>query len=218
MKEEQKRIEFFRKMNGQKIDLINMGLKQIRNARGYDINRNGLYNIGIIYNNTIMNLIRIFHSKGLNFFDDNIVSRIIMEHLKQIYDGAVEYLSVYLDNNLIKYYNESIIKSSNREELKFYKVKSDLIADYDMYNDFSGSLAGYYQHRIMISPEEMVRFVVRFNSIKTEIHEYLTQLELENIIPDCDAELDFCYELSLNTLVEMGISYDSTEEDTPPVL
>jgi hypothetical protein len=205
-------------MNGMKIDFINIGLKQIRSARGYDINRNGLYNVGIIYNNTVMNLIRIFHSKGLNFFDDNEVSKIILDRLRTTYNEAVEDFCAYIQENLISYYHESIIKSSNREELKYYKIKSDLIADYDMSKSFSDNLACYYQNRIMTCPEEMVRFVARFESIKKEIHVYLNQLDLDNLIDECDSELDFCYELAIHTLSEIGVPFDTKEEDTPPSL
>jgi hypothetical protein len=220
MATESERIQEFRKQNGCMADEIRHALNIIQGAKGKDLSRNGLYNVGIIYNNKISELIRIFHEHGLEFFDGNALSDVIQYKLETVYSMAVERLNAYVTNNIGTYYNEYFyLKRSDRKELDQYKELTEVIFNYDIEKELADSIC-MMLNRQLANPEFASMFYFMHGKIKDDIVETLKKLGYTGIVDECSCEIEYHHQILGELYKEAGVDSNILfgNQDTPPSL
>ena len=160
----------------------------------------------------------MYHKHDVEFFHENSIAYVVLTHLKSCYYTALGYLEKYHNENLVGYYEgQFFIKTPGRKELQYYKAQTENIFDFDITKDLPNVIAGFYQHAIE-NPIFGVLFYNDFDNIKSNMINELTELRLFEIIPDCEKEMDYCYELITNMINELGIDIKFDSSDTPPNL
>lgn len=209
MATQQESIEDFRIHNEAVITAVRKALDLIRDAHGKDESRNGLYNIGIVYNNKMMELTRIQNQSGVDFFGDDTVCQIVRDHLSNILVRALGYLDKYVEVNVSTYYDDfAILKSDNRKELRYYRELTNVISDFDMKQQLPDIIAGYFQNKL-ISPVFCMAFYVEYDDLKQELIDSLRRIGYEDIIDNCISEYEYAFQLMKELFEENGIDIEA---------
>ena len=207
------KIAEFRKNNETMIDGVMDALKLIQGAKGKDLSRNGLYNVGIIYNNKISELIRIFNQHDLDFFDGNAVTEFIQYKLNYVYSNAIERLNSYVENNLATYGDEfCYIKNGNRKELNQYKELTEIIFNYDIEKDLLDSIEMMLHNQMISNPEFCQMFYAFGDTIKTSVRNTLEKLGYTNLAEECANEVEYQHQVLVELFRESGM--DSGDESS----
>ncbi len=168
-----------------KCDFVRPRLDLIKSATGEDANRKSLYNVGILYNNKISEILHYYYARDIDFFTDGIVAGLVHEYLEKLTVDAMKILDKYMEENVDAVDKYSRIKRSDNPGLQYYKEYCDKVFEFDITKDIPMVLKETIQSAIDDKKVAII-YIARFKSTLDVLRKELLSLNLEDSYYDCE--------------------------------
>ena len=189
-KEEIKNRNKFRKVVSERCEFVRPRIDMIKNASGKDLNRGGLYNAGILYNNKMSEILHYYYKREVPFFNSSLISEIIYDHLTDLLNKAISELDTYMKDNVYAVDTFSLIKSDNNPGLLYYKEYCDQIWEFDITKEIPTILDEYLRKYIDSDNTFRYAFISHVKDYMDDVRKSLLELELENQYYECEKVID----------------------------
>ena len=182
---EEKHRSEFRNSNIRLCEQLRPRIELIKIAKGKD-DRSGLYNVGIIFNNKMSEILHHYYKRDVNFFTDNIISNAIYDYLSLLRDTAVLELECYLKNYVIVHNRIAVIKPNMSDNLDMYRDYIEDIHSFNLSNDIPKILKDYINTLVDIDDNYRYYYINNVEKFIKSIKELLEQLELQHLYDECE--------------------------------
>lgn len=184
-KYEESKKNAFRDDVSKKCDFVRPRLDLIKSATGEDANRKSLYNVGILYNNKISEILHYYYARDIDFFTDGIVAGLVHEYLENLTVDAMKILDKYMEENVDAVDRYSRIKRRDNPRLKHYKELCDKVYEFDITKDLPMVL----KEKIQSATDDKkvaIIYLARFKATLDLLRKELLSLDLEDSYYDCE--------------------------------
>ena len=184
-KYEESKKNAFRDDVSNKCDFVRPRLDLIKSATGEDANRKSLYNVGILYNNKISEILHYYYARDIDFFTDGIVAGLVHEYLENLTVDAMKILDKYMEENVDAVDRYSRIKRRDNPGLQHYKELCDKVYEFDITKDLPMVL----KEKIQSATDDKkvaIIYLARFKATLDLLRKELLSLNLEDSYYDCE--------------------------------
>ena len=170
-------------------DQVRPRIEVIKKAKSKDANKNGLYNIGTIYNNKMSEILHYYYKRNLPFFDESIISNSIDEYLDFNMKKGVGILNAYMNKCVYVADVYAVIANNDQELLDSYKDVTELIYDFDIKKDILDAVQFLLNTNIEKDPNFRYAYLRYYKEIVREAKTIMEKLDLEDRIVTVEDEL-----------------------------
>ena len=171
-------------------DQVRPRIEVIKKAKSKDTNKNGLYNIGIIFNNKMSEILHYYYVRNLPFFDESIISNSIYEYLDFNMKKGVGILNQYMQKCVYVADVYAVIAKNDQPLLDSYKDTTELIYEFDIKKNVFEAVQFLLNTNIEKDPNFRYAYLRFYKEIVNEAKEIMKKLDLEESILDVEDELE----------------------------
>ena len=184
-KHEESKKNAFRDDVSNKCDFVRPRLDLIKSATGEEPNRKSLYNVGILYNNKISEILHYYYERDIDFFTDGLVAGLVHEYLENLTVDAINILDKYMEENVDAIDKYSRIKRSDNPRLKHYKELCDKVYEFDITKDLPMVLKEKLQSATQDKKIAII-YIAKFKATLYVLRKELESLNLEDSYYECE--------------------------------
>lgn len=185
-KEEVKNKLHFREYISDIAEQIRVRIEMIKKAKGKDRSRIGMYNIGIIFNNKMSEILHYYYEREIPFFNDAVLSMAIYDYLDHFSQEGISIINDYMRHNVRVLDQYSILINDNYPGIDRYNELTDNIYDFDITKDIPIALKGFLKFNIDSSSNFRSMFMNNIDNIIEDIKVSLEELELTDFNDTCE--------------------------------
>ena len=184
--EEVKNKTHFREYISDIAEQIRVRIEMIKKAKGKDRSRIGMYNIGIIFNNKMSEILHYYYEREIPFFNDAVLSMAIYDYLDHFSQEGIAIINDYMRHNVRVLDQYSILINDNYPGIDKYKSLTDSLYDFDITEDIPIALKGFLKFNIDSSSNFRSMFMNNIDNIIEDIKISLEELELTDFNDTCE--------------------------------
>ena len=185
-KEEVKNKLHFREYIFDLADQIRLRVELIKKAKGKDRSRTGMYNIGIIFNNKMSEILHYYYEREIPFFNDAVLSMAIYDYLDHLNQEGIYIINDYMKHNVKVIDKYSILINDNYPGIDRYKELTDSIYEFDITKDIPIALKGFLKYNIDNSSNFRSMYMNNIDNILEDVKISLEELELTDLNDICE--------------------------------